>query len=138
MEKQGARYEGAQGISEMTPNTLSPQEKPTVEHKQRVVGHASGWQECLPQCVCGKPWPCTASQAAKCETCDELRKQIAALSKIDERGMGHDDAMSSIASHVHEIQVLCDAFGYDPSQWLQDEVANDCAATLRRHAEAKP
>jgi hypothetical protein len=64
----------------------------------------------------------------KCGTCDELRKQIAALSKIDEKGMGHDDAISSIASHVHEIQVLCDAFGYDPSQWLQDEVANDCVA----------
>jgi hypothetical protein len=68
------------------------------------------------------------TQPTPCETCGELRKQIAALSKIDERGMGHDDAMSSIASHVHEIQVLCDAFGYDPSQWLQDEVANDCAA----------
>jgi hypothetical protein len=68
------------------------------------------------------------TQPTPCETCDELRKQIAALSKIDEKGMGHDDAISSIASHVHEIQVLCDAFGYDPSQWLQDEVANDCAA----------
>jgi hypothetical protein len=81
---------------------------------------------------------CAAPTPAKCETCDELRKQIAALSKIDEKGIGHDDAVSSIASHVHEIQVLCDAFGYDPSQWLQDEVANDCAApqAVRRCAWA--
>lgn len=47
--------------------------------------------------------------------------KVAALSKIDERGVGHDDALSLIAHHVHEIQVLCDAFGYDPFQWLQDE-----------------
>ena len=65
---------------------------------------------------------------------DELRcaleaakKQIAALSKIDEQGIGHDDATALIAHHVHEIQVLCDAFGYDPSEWLQDEAANDAA-----------
>lgn len=57
---------------------------------------------------------------------EALRKQVAALSRIDEQGMGHDDAMSRIAHHVHEIQVLCDAFGYDPSEWLQDEVANEC------------
>jgi hypothetical protein len=56
---------------------------------------------------------------------EKLRAQVSALSKIDERGMGHDDAMSAIAHHVHEIQVLCDAFGYDPCEWLQDHVANE-------------
>jgi hypothetical protein len=50
-------------------------------------------------------------------------KQIAALSKIDEKGIGHDDAMALVAHHVHEIQVLCDAFGYDPTEWLNDEAA---------------
>ncbi len=53
----------------------------------------------------------------------ELQKQLAALSKIDEQGIGHDDAMALIAHHVHEIQVLCDAFGYDPTEWLNDEAA---------------
>lgn len=28
------------------------------EHKRRVVGHVSGWQEQMSTCVCGKPWPC--------------------------------------------------------------------------------
>jgi hypothetical protein len=74
---------------------------------------------------------------AKCEN-DELRKQVAALSKIDEQGMGHDDALSAIAGHVHEIKVLCDAFGYDPSQWLQDEAANgiDCAPSPEQQDKA--
>jgi hypothetical protein len=201
MEKQGARYEDAQGISEMTPNTPSPQEKPTVEQciayvENEIAGRYKGppdvevlrfilsrlraSQAPAGECVhraritylrkklvaignreqdagndgtgCIEVLPddelqlseldeingmlaelaslpdCAAPTPAKCKTCDELRKQIAALSKIDEKGIGHDDAVSSIASHVHEIQVLCDAFGYDPSQWLQDEVANDCAA----------
>ncbi len=61
------------------------------------------------------------------ERVKELEKQVAALSKIDEQGSGHDDAMALIAHHFHEIQVLCDAFGYDPSEWLQDEVANELA-----------
>jgi hypothetical protein len=83
------------------------------------------------------PCPDCAPGEAKCEN-DELRKQVAALSKIDEQGMGHDDALSAIAGHVHEIKVLCDAFGYDPSQWLQDEAANgiDCAPSPEQLREA--
>lgn len=29
-------------------------------HERRVVGHASGWQEQMDTCVCGKPWPCAS------------------------------------------------------------------------------
>jgi len=60
-----------------------------------------------------------------------LAKQVAALSAIDEQGIGHDDAVALIAHHVHRIQVLCDAFGYDPSEWLHDEVANDAALNAK-------
>lgn len=30
-----------------------------MKHERRVVGHASGWQEQMDTCVCGKPWPCS-------------------------------------------------------------------------------
>lgn len=30
-------------------------------HERRVVGHASGWQEQMDTCVCGKPWPCPSA-----------------------------------------------------------------------------
>jgi hypothetical protein len=58
---------------------------------------------------------------------DALKARVEALSQIDEKGMGHDDAISAITAHVHEIQVLCDVFGYDPSEWLQDEIAKEIA-----------
>lgn len=63
------------------------------------------------------------SHDAQVVALEQARKQIAALSKIDESGIGHDDAQSLVAHHVHEIQVLCDAFGYDPCEWLQEDVA---------------
>lgn len=25
---------------------------------QLIVGHVSGYQERMPTCVCGEPWPC--------------------------------------------------------------------------------
>jgi hypothetical protein len=33
-------------------------------HVRRIVGHASGWQEQMDTCVCGKPWPCSNAVAA--------------------------------------------------------------------------
>ena len=35
----------------------------TEKHERRVVGHASGWQEQMNTCVCGKPWPCNGEPA---------------------------------------------------------------------------
>ena len=29
-----------------------------VNHRRRVVGHASGWQEQMDTCICGNKWPC--------------------------------------------------------------------------------
>jgi len=37
---------------------------------------------------------------------------------------GHDEAQQRIDRAVHEIRVLCDHFGYDPSQWLADNDAS--------------
>jgi hypothetical protein len=36
-----------------------------ITHERRVVGHVSGWQEQMPTCVCGNPWPCSALSADK-------------------------------------------------------------------------
>jgi hypothetical protein len=67
--------------------------------------------------------------AARTEAAAKIVRELRAAPGEAKCGMGHEDALSAITKHVHEIQVLCDAFGYDPSQWLQDEVANelDCA-----------
>lgn len=37
---------------------------------------------------------------------------------------GHDEAQARIARAVHEIQVLCDHFGYDPSLWLANAICH--------------
>lgn len=34
---------------------------------------------------------------------------------------GHDEAQELIASHVQQIQIIADAFGYDPFEWLADD-----------------
>jgi hypothetical protein len=36
-----------------------------VVHEQRIVGHASGRQERMPTCVCGKPWPCAGNDISR-------------------------------------------------------------------------
>ena len=32
--------------------------------------------------------------------------------------LGHDEAIVEIHQHIKAIEILCDAFGYDPCQWL--------------------
>lgn len=38
-----------------------------------------------------------------------------------ERPAGHHYARQRIAKAVHQIQVICDEFGYDPCEWLASE-----------------
>lgn len=53
----------------------------------------------------------------------------AAFKELNERraAMGErtiscrDEAFGRIAFHLHEIEVLCDAFDIDPYQWLVDD-----------------
>lgn len=35
----------------------------------------------------------------------------------------HDEAQQSIARMVRQIQIICDQYGYDPTEWLNDETA---------------
>jgi hypothetical protein len=35
----------------------------------------------------------------------------------------HDEAQESIARMVRQIQIICDQYGYDPCEWLNDETA---------------
>jgi len=35
----------------------------------------------------------------------------------------HDEAQASIARMVRQIQIICDQYGYDPTEWLNDETA---------------
>lgn len=42
----------------------------------------------------------------------------------------HDEAQERVQFHVRQIQIIADAFGYDPSQWLNiapDESTTDQA-----------
>lgn len=36
---------------------------------------------------------------------------------------GHDDATARIEKLVREIEIICDHFGYDESQWLAEKSA---------------
>ena len=42
-----------------------PNDGRAARHEQRIVGHVSGWQEHMPTCVCGKPWPCNGDLVAR-------------------------------------------------------------------------
>jgi len=35
----------------------------------------------------------------------------------------HDEAKAAITSMVRQIQIICDEYGYDPAEWLNDETA---------------
>ena len=39
--------------------------------------------------------------------------------------IGHDKAQELIATHVRQIQILAEQFGYDPAEWLNDETAQN-------------
>lgn len=119
-----------------TPGTVDPWTRHEGQYGDRrgiVIRNAAGIIAFIPQDA-GRQFAAFDAERAKCadlmfaapallEALEQARKQIAALSKIDESGIGHDDAQSLVAHHVHEIQVLCDAFGYDPCEWLQEDVA---------------
>jgi hypothetical protein len=35
----------------------------------------------------------------------------------------HDEAQAAIGRMVRQIQIICDQYGYDPTEWLNDETA---------------
>jgi hypothetical protein len=35
----------------------------------------------------------------------------------------HDEAQAAISRMVMQIQIICDQYGYDPTEWLNDETA---------------
>ena len=35
----------------------------------------------------------------------------------------HDEAKAAVASMVRQIQIICDEYGYDAAEWLNDETA---------------
>lgn len=52
-----------------------------TKHERRIVGHASGWQEQMDTCICGKAWPCAEaltsnqlSQICSCTWVEGLRE----------------------------------------------------------------
>jgi hypothetical protein len=61
---------------------------------------------------------------------DDSRRMLEVASVLRHEGVpmkcsGHDEAQARIAAAVREIQILSDEYGYDPAQWLQDEVAQE-------------
>jgi hypothetical protein len=41
--------------------------------------------------------------------------------KLDAMPKGHDAAIARIERHVRSIEMICDEFGYDPTQWLAEQ-----------------
>lgn len=56
------------------------------------------------------------------------RDESVSAAPQDEDVFGHKEAQAQIELCVREIQTLCDAFGYDPTEWLNDETAQGEAA----------
>jgi hypothetical protein len=78
--------------------------------------------------------PCVEGTMTVKETCDALlkaaveqREQLHALRHpshpTGSDGLTHATAQEQIQQYVRQIQILSEQFGYDPTEWLQDEVA---------------
>lgn len=44
---------------------------------------------------------------------------------------GRDEAILRIQWHVREIQILCNGFDLDPTEWLVDEAASDSQESMK-------
>jgi hypothetical protein len=45
----------------------------------------------------------------------------------------HDEAQQAIARMVRQIQIICDEYGYDPTEWLNDETAQPSEGKTGEH-----
>lgn len=82
--------------------------------ERRVVGHASGWQDQMDTCVCGKPWPCTAGS-----------NEVALIAAGDSPNWEHPKLQALIAQKARleiEVQTLRDILSReeDPGLGLSD------------------
>jgi hypothetical protein len=35
----------------------------------------------------------------------------------------HDEAMAAVTTMVRQLKIICDQYGYDPAEWLNDGTA---------------
>lgn len=128
----------------------TPPSKEQLKHERRIVQHASGWQEKMNTCVCGRKWPCLldrlrADRDIVDHSANNGRRRVKApKNETDaadeiERLQSDNEATRDMLTDARlELDALRAALGvdYEPHQSLQERMLD--AANQKRVERTAP